>query len=649
MATIFYGLNILVLLIHALGGTLLFRKWLGGVSDQLAMLFGVVSVVGGLFFVEHFVGLGSLGWVWPLSLLLSVWMIWQSRYETTRMMAGQCWFWVGFLMSFVWRYQFPDITQHSEKLMDYTLIRAFMQGDRLPPIDPWLPPYAVDFYYVLQFYAAGLLGRVFQWDAGFTYQMAVCVIIGLTMNALAGWISKWLPKRGMATLVLLTILLGGTGATPFMHLLREEAAPVHSVRFIGRALTKAKENRPLGDWVVEKSGGQTEQSLELPAETFSYLLSLGDYHPPLAGYLLLAVALLGFSQIGHWGGALMLGASVPLCVAGNAWTFPLQGLLVVFLVGLGWYSKRWIHWKGLGLGFFGGWVMVLPFLSYFAVRSGGYGDGLSLVEASKHTPWILWLILFWPFLVLILLSFFSAKGERVVKWTALFWLVLLVFSEVVFFDDIYEGKNQRFNTTLKWWPWMMMGMVGTLGAMNLASARALCRFGSMAMLVVLCSYVVDLQDALTSKKAEHRGRLDGTAWLEKEPSWKPVLTYLKTQKRGVVLQNISKQSYTESPAITMFAGHISVLGWTGHENLWRNFQKDIEVRRIQVRQFYRGELTDKVDWLLSMDVDYIVNLHRDIESEEVFQKITKEISSHYVWQPLSWSSEGHSGIWKRRE
>ena len=80
-----------------------------------------------------------------------------------------------------------------------------------------------------------------------------------------------------------------------------------------------------------------------------------------------------------------------------------------------------------------------------------------VVVPGQHSPWLLALIVLWPILLLLLLHLVAGDRRPLTLWLAGLWSGLLLVSEVFFVDDIYGGKFNRFNTTLKWWPWIWTG------------------------------------------------------------------------------------------------------------------------------------------------------------------------------------------------
>src|SRR5208283_1907765 len=107
------------------------------------------------------------------------------------------------------------------------------------------------------------------------------------------------------------------------------------------------------------------------------------------------------------------------------------------------------------------WLLSWAYLSQFMTSAAGYNTAIRPVAWHQHTPPLLFVLFMLPTIALILLSFLSCRARGV--WLGLLWLGLLLFTEYFYVDDIYSGMYERFNTTLKWWPWVSAGALMTLG------------------------------------------------------------------------------------------------------------------------------------------------------------------------------------------
>ena len=129
-----------LLLLNLAGLTLISRRWIPPFA--LARSVGILTLCVGLFFIEHFIGLGQLTWVWPITSLISALLLYRQRAEL-----AQSGFWQAegvflgaFFYVFAWRFSFPMIYPSSEMVTDLYFIANYLDGSTLPPLDHWYPP-----------------------------------------------------------------------------------------------------------------------------------------------------------------------------------------------------------------------------------------------------------------------------------------------------------------------------------------------------------------------------------------------------------------------------------------------------------------------------------------------------------------------------
>ncbi len=600
------------------------------------------------FFLEHFAGFGSLHWVWPITTLGSMWAIARQRRVLIENWPTEGVFLGAFAYALAWRYAFPDIDASSEKITDVTFVANYLHGGKLPPVDRWLPPYPFDMYYALQHYAAALMARILAIPAGTAYNLAICVLIACAVTAAAG--ASWLlvHRRMPALLLTMALLIGGTGVSPFIRLVMPSPALYSSIRFMGSALNPKEATRPFGQWLIRKSHVSEHDSLDLPVELLSYLAGLGDFHPPLSGYLLLMLALLSIGLIeaeeAVAAAHVVLGATVPLTIASNAWDLPLQ----VVLVGAWMYYRAWarlpVSWKMLAAGLGGSLLLIEPFLVRFASQSVELHNAIRFVPRGAHTPLLPGLLVFYPVLVLLLLHLcFGERTRQSLAFCAI-WIALLAASEFLFVDDIYGGKFERFNTVLKWWSWIYSGTMLVAGAVNLRSPSPICRWGTVAILLLVCTYSRELAGQFWNVPKRHLGQLDGAQWIRDDPPERAVLEFLASQPQSLVLQRIPDRSYVAPPALTIFAGQTAFLGWPNHEDIWRGYRPDIDQRHAEIDRFYWAALPNSAQWLEQNNIRYVLWLRSD-HGLGTFDQVNAQVQGHYLWREFSAPGDFKVGVW----
>ncbi len=566
-----------------------------------------------------------------------------------------------FLYAFAWRFISPDIDASSEKIADLSYICSYLTGATIPVPDAWYYPFPSTQYYSFQYYGAALLGRLFLLSPGATYNIGYCVLVALCGSAFAGAVFLSARRTWVRVLVLLTFLIGGSGVTIVTHLTTRDVLPWSNMRFIGAA---KMDRAPLGPWLKKyqddffahemKDLANADRHLELPGEIFSYILYLGDFHPPFSGYYLMGIAALGmllWERSGLRRYAMIVGGTLTWTLVSNTWVLPLQGLgIVAWLIARRREAGRLLPALALGAALV--WLATWVYLAQFIGAATGYNVSLKLVPWALHTPPLLFLLFMLPTIALIVLGLGS--GERRGRWLGVFWLGLLLFTEFFYVKDVYSGMFERFNTTLKWWPWVTAGTLMTLGPVVLDQPRRRwVRVVGMLFCIYPCFFVFDLWRPF--REQLHRtdgaiGQIDGTNFLIHDEFPRLLLGRLTLEKPGVVIERPEeKGGFVNAAVLPLFARQRMWLGWFGHELLWHGYSQDIRHRHDQLTQFYNGDMADSGMWLLGQGIDYIL-WYRPGDTPELWAKLNSRVQPQYMWTDiLTYPESGNRvGFWRRR-
>jgi uncharacterized membrane protein len=274
---------------------------------------------------------------------------------------------------------------------------------------------------------------------------------------------------------------------------------------------------------------------------------------------------------------------------------------------------------------------------------------IRLVIAAQRTPPILWLLIFYPIVALIVLHLLCGDKTKLTVGLCILWAVLLVLSDMFFVDDMYGGKYERFNTVLKWWAWIYSGGMLLIGGFNLRSPSRLCRWGTAAVLLLVCSYGGELGAQFLGSAKPHVGQLDGAAGIRDDAGEKVILDLLQHQPPSIVLQRMPTGGYTVQPSLTIFAGQTAFLGWPNHENVWRGNRADIDAREREVNTFYRGEMPDAARWLAANAIHFVVWGRDDNQlPRTTFDKVNDSIKDGYIWHGYYEVGTYHVGVWQIR-
>jgi uncharacterized membrane protein len=580
---------------------------------------------------------------------------WRAEFAPRRLIACFGVFAAVFLYAMSWRFIYPNVDGSSEKIADFSYICSYYSGATLPVPDAWFSPYLSTQYYSFQHYGAALMGRVLLIPTGSAYNIAYCLLIALGGTAFAGAVFMVARKAWTRTAVVACFVIGGTGVTILDHFTDKDVTPWTTMRYIGSA---QMDKPPLGPWLkaynsrftVPEPGNDTFV-MELPGEIYSYVIFLGDYHAPLSGYYLLGLCAMGmilWTRTRQDRYALIAGSTLTWTLLANTWVLPLQGLAVAL-----WLTVNWRDWRRLVPAVAAGaalvWLAAWVYLSAFTSAASGYDTAVRLVPWIERTPPLLFVLFFLPTIAFIVLGFASgnAQGRRL----ATLWLLLLLFTEFFYVDDEYTGHYDRFNTTLKWWPWVMAGTLMTLAPYVMEQARRRwVRVAGFVFCLYPCFYAYDLWQPMWYGPKDSMGKIEGTDYLTRDEFPRLMLGRLKVEKPGVVIERPEeKGGFTNSAVIPLFAGQRMWLGWWGHELLWRENREDVRRRHDRLMLFYSGGIPDAGKWLVAQGIDYVL-WYRPGDTPELWEKIDKAVSPDYVWcDILTYQNEDgrRVGLWKR--
>ena len=680
MSAIYLLFTIIFLFVSLAGVTLTVDRYVR--VPLLAKALGILAFCTLLFFIEHFIGLGDLRWVFAITTIYGGWMIYnrQKRFREREFWLSELVFAAAFFYGFAWRLMFPSISPSSEQVTDLFFIANYLSGTELPPLDLWNPPHSFDYYYAFQHYAAALMGRIMGTDPGTTYSFGVA-LLGALPIALTWWIvSRFTPKPGLQLLVVATFALGGNGLSLAQHIayknpasaikVTDEASKkryiskqehyareniIGNVRYIGGTRdTRFTEDKTLregiGTFLFPKSDAvekKTQKKMVLPAENFGYQYFIGDYHPSLGGYflLVLAIALIVAIERGQHSrlsqGALSF--LVPIMMITNTWVFP----LLVFLIGFwGIYrliEKKMLYWPGLIGGGVLGTFLIYPFLTGFTANS--LPTPIKFVELDAYTPFSRFFITHWPVFLFCGLAFFLPKHKRLGIAISVAWLFMLVLSEIVYIDDPTADFYRRTNTTMKWWGWIHSGVFVSLGALLIASSRAWIKWTTIIAMLMINVVLIDLTRYWWYSGKWYRGHLSGHNWVTRDHVNREMFEYLDEAPFGIVLENVYDNAYVNTSIYSIFNGKPVLLGWRSHLMTWHGSVPRAWILGDEIQSFYKGELKDPKLWLKAHDVRYIVFNQKD--KNEHFDAIDSQINEHYEWFEFNHSRSRHVGIWVR--
>lgn len=622
----------------------------------LAKVVGVFFLTSLLFFLEHIRGLGKLHYLFPVIFLLACSVLYYRKADCLNLIKKDTPFIIGFLYAFLWLYKFPDIHSGTEHLTDLYFIVNYIGGDTLPPQNIWYPPHSFDFYYAFQHYQAALLSRLTGLGPGYTYNLAFSILFGYMAGLVWETTRNQTGSRWLAALLMLTVLVGGTGVSPFMEFIKNPGAPDSSIIGAMRFAGGSEPNTILAPYF--ESADRVVQHTAL--ETFGYNLFIGDFHPPISGFVLFTAVIVAFfhwreAVDRNWQTAVIALCSVLITIC-NVWILPIVAILILFWLIFLYLSGR--EFPLDRLLFFGllALFLVYPFLRGLANNPSV--ASIRLTPSAEYTPLGLLFIQFWPVIlavaVTILAAFIQRKSAKKESWLG--WFVTVVFitffvmSEVLYVEDGTTQQYNRTNTTMKWWaPMYLFAQLTTVWVVWKSRVTASAVLKSVLVICLALPTAFNGYFMLrhyTTVASNAAGQLHGHHWLTGNQDIRNLLAYLSNAPDGIVLENVKDGAFTPAPALTMFAEKTAFIGWINHLYAWKQGDAAAMARNNGQKAFYAGTMQNPAAWLSGNKIQYVVL--RDNNNADFFEKTNRSLKDSYKWIPFS-NPPHINGIWEKRQ
>ncbi len=504
-------------------------------------------------------------------------------------------FLVVFCLGLAVRLQAPDLTG-LEKFTDMGFLAAAMRSEVMPPQDAWFAGHPLNYYYVGQAMVASW-GNLTGIAPDHTYQLAMATIFGLValgvFHLIARLASPWGGRFAavLGTTGALLAVYGGNGHSvlyqlfrPWMPTTRPEFWYPDSTRFIG-----------FDPDVPDKAF----------TEFTAYGFAAGDLHAHLVAtpLFLLAVALvLSILRRGLQGAMPSLlqsagfGWMLGLSFAMNSWDLAIIGLLATVALAVllsrptqGTMAPVLARADRLGAAsvvvLAAAVVTLVPFLEGFRPFANG------ILPVTQRTPlWQLLVVYAHVLPALALLPVLALRRSSVVVLLplaviAVTGLLLVAIPEVIYLKDIYGADHARANTmfklTFRAQTLLVVAALAVL-APALARGRGWSLAGLLAMipLGLTLSYLPHVHAPLSVIRS-----LDGLAFLGDERALVEAARGLSLAP-GEALVEASGQAFTSSSRVSAMTGQPAVVGWVGHQWLWRNDVDAAYGRANDVDRFY---------------------------------------------------------------
>ena len=520
----------------------------------------------------------------------------------------------------------PDI-HGLEKYMDFGFVNAALRAEAMPPADMWWAGEPINYYYVGHVTAAWLiqLARV-PADHGFNLMLAVifaftgCLTYRIVEGPSRSVSSGIAVACGVAAAALVT--LGGNFHSVFYGPFRALSPTTlprdfyfsDSTRFIG----------------FDPQGGD-KGFTEMPG----YGFAVGDLHAHVlnlpAAFLiaLILTRIASAAATGRGGRFVTLVEGVALAflfsqsAMTNSWDAVSYGLMmgwvgvVILLQPGGPRLGRVIRLGAVAfLVVLGAVVLASPFLATFRQIASG------LRWTDGGTPlWQLAIVyghVVLPCAALIALVFSPLNRDP--RWAAGFVLAataitLVALPEIGYVRDIYGADHRRANTVFKLsfeaQPLAIMAgciLVGLLLQARRWTAKAAGVLVALP-LVAPISYVAYTRGDFLASLGSRSLTLDGFGFIDRDRrDDRPLLDWLRQQPAGrpVLLVEAAGESFGETGRFSALSGVPALLGWKGHEWLWRGDYVPVWERADRIAAFYRAKtLVEACDFVRANHVTHV--------------------------------------------
>lgn len=549
-----------------------------------------------------------------------------------------------FLLLLLLRGLAPGFDSFGENIFSLRYVQSLRMATLYPAPDLWEASATVASYYTAVHNLPALLSRLFLIPVPLAISLSLALILATIWTALF----EAFAMRGGRTLAALAasaVVSAGSGVSILLwpsHLPPDSA--LHGwahVRLFGLPPAELK-----SAWLARLAADNPELPLEPPLHPAIFL---GDLHPPLWTFVLVAGLVFGFAQRHLPGGEARLAAALavlPLLVwAGNPWLLPHLGVLAAGLLLIDPALRA--QWRVAALSAAGAWLLLSPLILAADYRSGMVSVAW-MPSAGRATP-LAWLAVWWPVLLLVLAA--ALRRDRLLG-VLLGVLVLVLSMELVLFS---QGDTQsayaRFNGTLKVWSALHLLALG-LGVLALMGVRGRQRWCWLLALPLLASSLVHGRDVVRSQINKQQPRFDwsGAGKLVAHREDRAMnLMRLSARPPGRTLERMGRSAYDLAPLTSMLAGQRTVSGWAHHAAQASGDGAREQRRYERIRDWYASAGEEALGLLQEWQIDTVLVDWDAGWRAERLAVVEAALAAEYVFLPGREAGDGPvSGLFIRK-
>lgn len=515
-----------------------------------------------------------------------------------------------FLLAFMfWTYiggMSPQIDISAEKYMDYGFMNATMNSEYMPTEDIWFSGKNINYYYYGQ-YVAGFITKIanLQVNEGYNLMNAFIQAMIFVMSYTIGYnITKEFVKNNkqkhskeiliiVAILTGLALSIGSTLHYPiYRYKYKENYSYVNQTWYIGyenNTSDKALTETPSYAGIIGELHGHfidTIFSLTTLAILFSYIIEDEEKYKISILQILTLGGLLGIQKMT------------------NYWDFPIYIVVIGCIIITKNLICKGINRKNII-------ITISQIISFIAIEElityqfsrDLYISASKVCISDKHTS-LYQLAVFWAlpvvnvciFIIYLLKKFFINKEDKqnifrklnkcikCINKSDIYAIIIsicalgLVFiSEIVYVKDVNGDEYHRLNTVFKltYQSYIMFEICLSYIMIRLLYELKI-NVLKIVLILMLIMQILTLPygiDALIMryKNEEYKGIGNSELYIKKilPDDYKAIQWIKDNIKNNEIVLEAPSQSFENGSRISVFTAHPTVLGWYGHEFIWR--------------------------------------------------------------------------------
>ena len=562
-------------------------------------------------------------------------------------------FFIVFIVFLTIRVYNPEITAFGEKFMDFAFLNAVMRSSHFPPHDPWLSGGLLNFYYYFGYLIVAVLSKLSGIPTTITYNLGLVTFSALAASASFG-IGYDLTKKaryGISTMIIIVfianpyIVFNLTGS--FLHL------PVtHHENLFGfwastRVIPNTINEFPYFSFIF---GDLHPHVISIPFQLLALTLLLNIYKSTDKG-----INIYGETRIHVLAGIIISALSIGVLFPMNAWDYPTYLALFIIIVLIQQYRTARIRDALIPIIS----VVIMSVLLFVPFYMDFHGTGASEIGIShQKTLLINFIEIFALFLFLIFSSLFShldldrryvialipitilsllffqiliiiiplivlclylfhkdTKNNQFVLALVLVGSLLAVFCEIFYLNDRLGAPNERMNTVFKLYLqiWILWGVAAGYCLYDLSLKHLISRKRTIwtvlfCILIASCC-IYPFTATYTKMNIDHNpASLDGIAYLNGSDRGDYfAISWIRRNITGTpVIIEAPGRCYSTDSRVSAFTGLPTVIGWEGHEMMWRGSYEDVRVRAEDVDKIYSTRnINTAIGLLNKYNVSYV--------------------------------------------